>query len=111
MSGEVAARIGRRLIEIEYRGHGDLEAAMRRLEAKTGLSYWNWKAWWNAQSRPVPQGVLSETWERLVTFYRFECARQKRRFEEELAEAQALGRDETNSNLVRQAVALVREED
>lgn len=111
MSGEAAARIGRRLIEIEYRGHGDLEAAMHRLEAKTGLSFWTWKAWWNAQSKPVPQTVLSDTWARLVAFYQLEVSRQKRRFEEELAEAQALGRDETNSALVRQAVHLAREED
>ena len=108
MTGALAASIGRRMVEIEYRGHGDLDGAMYRLEAKTGISYWTWWAWRN---RPPTKDVLRATWERLIAAYQIECSRQKRQFEEELAEAQALGRDETNSILVRTSLAVVRAKD
>lgn len=105
MNGVNAARIGRRLIELEYRGPGDMDGAMHRLEAKTGISYWTWRHWRN---REPSEGVLQETWERLTAWYAIEVARQKRKFEEELAEAKALGRDENNTLAVRAAVALAR---
>ena len=107
MTGAAAARIGKRLIEIEYRGHGDLDGAMYRLQSKTGISYWTWKTWW---SREPAQGVLPSTWRRLVSWYEIECARQKRLFEEELSEAKALGRDETTDPVIGAAYRLVRQE-
>jgi len=106
--GDTAAEIARRLIEIEYRGHGDLVGALRRLEGKTGISYWTWLDWRNCGSRPSAAGVLTSTWNKLVTAYQIECARQITLFEKELKRARSLGGDEdaADSILVRAAAAV-----
>ena len=105
MTGANAARIARRLIELEYRGPGDLEGAMYRLEAKTGISYWSW---WHWRHRHPPEGVLRDTWDRLTDWYKIACAVQKKRFEEELEEAQALAGNETHTSLVCAAITLAK---
>ena len=86
-SGKAAREIARRLIEIESRGHGDVEAAMYRLQAKTGIDYW---CWWHWRYREPPERILQTTWDRLVSAYRIECARKANQFAEELIAANAL---------------------
>lgn len=41
MSSAVASSHVRRLVEMETRGNGDTEAAMRRLEARYGIPFWS----------------------------------------------------------------------
>lgn len=41
MSATVATKYVRRMVELETRGFGDTEEAMRRLEVKFGLPYWS----------------------------------------------------------------------
>lgn len=86
-SGEQAWDIGKRLIEIESRGHGDVEAALHRLQTKTGIDYWQW---WAFRYRPPPERVLADTWLRLVSAYRIECERKAREFCGELLYAASL---------------------
>lgn len=93
--GSEAARIGRRLIEIEIRGRGDVEAAMYRLQAETGIDFWTWWAW---RYRPPTARVLRSTWDNLIAVYQVKCARLRRTYGEEFEEARALGRSDTDEH-------------
>jgi hypothetical protein len=95
-SGEQAWDIGRRLIELESRGHGDVEAAFHRLQAKTGIDYWQW---WAFRYRTAPKHVLTDTWLRLVSAYRIECERKAREYCNELSYAASLAQPEILSRV------------
>lgn len=69
------------LIRRETRGPGDQENAMRRLEARYGIS---WRTFWSLKYRP-PSDVLTGIYFRLRDAYQSECERQMRLLEHELA--------------------------
>ena len=82
-----AKRIVNELLRLESRGSGDLEAAMRRLGNRYGLS---WRVFWNLRYRN-PEDVFVGVFEKLKTAYRAECRRQLRKLEHEIRIAQSKG--------------------
>ena len=93
------------LVRRESRGPGDIENAMRRLEARYGIP---WRTFWALRYRP-PTDVLHGIYERLRTAYLAECDRQARllRHEIEITKLRA-GPD---APAIRAAQALVDETD
>jgi hypothetical protein len=81
--GEVAAKIGRRLVEFESRGHGDLNGACERLAKRTGIGRNTWKDWWHWQCKTPAKGVLHITWEKLLNEYECMCAHLAHEFQRE----------------------------
>lgn len=94
------------LVWKECNGPGDLVEARHRVEARYGIPATLLR---DLRYRP-PKRIAAELYERLRIAYRNQCERELKRFEGELADASAQGRDETNSALVRQAVALARKD-
>ena len=62
------------LVQREIRSPGDMEAAMRRLEARYGIP---WRVFWNLRYRP-PADVMVGLWRQLHSAYENECKRQER---------------------------------
>ena len=76
-----------KLIQRESRGPGDIENAMRRLEARYGIP---WRTFWALRYRP-PTDIFVSVYERLGAAYLNECERQERilRHELEITKAKA----------------------
>jgi hypothetical protein len=73
MNGAAEAQSwAKELVRREARGPGDMENAMRRLEARYGIP---WRAFWSLRYRP-PADVMHGLWERLRQAYQAECERQ-----------------------------------
>lgn len=89
-TGEEAARIGRRLVELELRGQKSLTAAFYHLEAKTGIGHRHWRDWWYGASNA--HSVLSGTWDRLTIAYEVELATKLHQIQVELEHAKSLRR-------------------
>jgi hypothetical protein len=90
IDGVAAAKIGRRLVEMECRGRGDLDGAFHRLAVRTGIGHRHWRDWWHWQSTAQPERVLARTWNALVIAYHLECTRLARAIIQELEEAKRL---------------------
>jgi hypothetical protein len=75
------------LVRRESRGPGDMENAMRRLEARYGIS---WRTFWTLRYRS-PDDVFVGVYLKLKQAYEAECARQERllRHEREITKAKA----------------------
>jgi hypothetical protein len=96
--GEIACMIGRRLIEIEMSGTGDLINAIYRLASETGIPFWTWKGWWSWQNRTPPKDVLQSTWERLLNAYQLQCTKTIAALQCELGCAKCLARQITEGS-------------
>lgn len=106
MSGIADARSwANDLVRRECRGPGDLENAMRRLEARYGIP---WRTFWTLKYR-APHDVFVGVYLKLRAAYEAECARQQRLYEHERRIAKAKG--EPFEALVRKTDALVGLED
>lgn len=81
-----AAEWARTLIARETRGAGDTENAMRRLEARYGVSY---NFLWALRYRK-PKGVLTSLYFRLRDAYQAECDRQMRLLAHEIQITKAI---------------------
>jgi hypothetical protein len=89
MTGIADARTwANELVRRESRGPGDMENAMRRLEARYGIS---WRTFWTMKYRP-PTDVFVGVYLTLKAAYEAECQRQERRFahERRITEAKVL---------------------
>lgn len=89
MSGIADARAwANELIRRESRGPGDMENAMRRLEARYGIP---WRTFWQLRYR-APKDVFVSVYLQLKSAYEAECGRQERllKYERELTEAKVL---------------------
>lgn len=62
------------LVSMNVRTPGDMEPAMRRLEARYGIP---WRIFHNLRYRP-PADVLVGVWRQLKAAYEMECERQER---------------------------------
>jgi hypothetical protein len=87
--GEQAAKIGRRLVELELRGQKSLTVAFYRLAARTGIGHRTWRDWWYGLSH---QGVLASTWETLLETYEVELSTKVQQLKIELEQAKSLRR-------------------
>lgn len=89
MTGIADARTwANELIRRESRGPGDMENAMRRIEARYGVP---WRTLWTLRYRP-PADVMVGVYLNLKAAYESECSRQERlaRHEREITEAKML---------------------
>ena len=102
----IAQSMANQMIVREARGPGDIDNAMRRLEAKYGIPH---SFLWSLRYRP-PQDILMGAWSRLVCAYQAECDRQKRLLDAELATAKAY-ENAASSILVRAALAVAGAKD
>ena len=93
------------LVRREARGPGDLENAMRRLEARYGIP---WRMFWSLRYRP-PADVLTGLFFKLRDAYHAECDRQMRILEHEIEITKLKAGPDADS--VRSAEALVDETD
>ena len=86
------------LVRRESRGPGDMENAMKRLEARYGIG---WRTFWQLRYRP-PSDVLVGVYLQLKTAYEAECTRQERllRHEREVAKAKAKAFEALDSKTV-----------
>lgn len=99
-----AAEIHREMVQREARGPGDLENAMRRLEAKYGLSYW-WQ--WNLRYKR-PERVEPGFAQRLQLAYFDMLARSVSKDVAALKTEQAKGLgDDDLESLLAEATALL----
>lgn len=101
---ETARSMASDLVQRESRGPGDLENAMRRLEAKYGIPY---SMLWRLRYRP-PADILCGVFRRITDAYRAQCERQITKLEHDIQVTKALGND-IDENLAREIEALVHE--
>lgn len=87
----------------EARGPGDVENAMRRIEARYGVPY---QAQWNARYRK-PKQIAAHIYAAIAEAYDDHCASQARKLNEERARTKAAG--VFACALVRAAAAVVGE--
>lgn len=88
MTGITDARTwANELVRRESRGPGDMENAMRRLEARYGIG---WRTFWTLRYRS-PDDVFVGVYLQLKAAYESECSRQERllRHEREITKAKA----------------------
>ena len=97
----LAEDIAHKLIQLEYRGFGDLEGALHRLATRTGISYQLWKRWWHRSSEG---DVLPTQWEMLLAVWQMETRRQARLFAQEYKKVRKLNAN-SDPLLVRAALA------
>jgi hypothetical protein len=88
-SGEQAAKIGKRLVELELRGQKSLTAAFYQLSAKSGIGHRTWRDWWYGIHN---DGVLDSTWEALTDLYLVELSTKVQQLKIELEQAKSLRR-------------------
>ncbi len=105
-SVEIAADYANRMLEREMRGPGDIEEAMRRIEAKTGVGYWT--LWGLRYRRRDLKTIAADQFQRIRAAYLATCERQLSALKHELAIEQARnGTDDTFADLVGEAETLV----
>lgn len=87
---DLATDYARRLVAAEARGPGDLEPAMRRLEARTGIGFWTIWGLWHRKRKEVGHDLFS----RLRHAYLSICERQLSSLKHEVALQKALCGDD-----------------
>lgn len=103
MSVATASEMARTLVQREAKGPGDLDNAMRRIEARYGIPY---SFLWSLRYRP-PKELVVSAWQSLRNAYRSECERQARLLQHEIAVMEATEHD-FDPALAEQVDALVR---
>lgn len=101
---EDARTMARHLVNREAKGPGDTENAMRRIEARYGVSF---STLWGLRYR-APKDMMASAYFRLQAAYQAECERQMRQIEHELEITKA--KAGAASALVRAASALAGKE-
>lgn len=105
-SADEAIEYARRAVNAEARGHGDIEDAMYRLAAKTGVSFWTWWGLWNRRRKTADDGLL-----RVVrSAYLLVCQRELTKYRNALAAEEKQSGNATDlENMAREAAALAEE--
>lgn len=101
-SVDLAAEYCDRMLKREARGPGDVDDAMRRIEARTGIGYWTL---WALRYRR-PKQVATDAFQRIRGAYLALCERELRTLEHELALETAKGDADDFADLVGEAEAL-----
>ncbi len=104
-AADEAIDYARRAVNAEARGHGDVEDAMHRLAARTGVGFWTWWGLWNRRRKGADDGLL-----RVVrSAYLLVCQRQLAKYKDALAAEEARCGDADLENMAREATALAEE--
>lgn len=90
VSAAVATRYVRRMAELETTGFGDDDNALRRLEAKFGLSYWTLRYLKHGRAATVDADLLA----RIRGAYLSYCEQKIRAIKHDLAIEKATGHDD-----------------
>jgi hypothetical protein len=101
-SVDLAIDYARKAVQTEARGPGDLEDAMRRLEATTGVGYWTWWGLWNKRRKLVDHDLF----QRVRGAYLDLCKRQLSKAQHVLAIEAAKGSADDLQDLAAEARAL-----
>jgi hypothetical protein len=101
-SVDLAQDYARKLIGKEA-GSGDVEEAMRRVEAKTGVGYWTLWGLWHRRRKSVDRDLFARLRGAYLTF----CERQISALQHELAIEKARCGDDSFDDLVGEAEDLV----
>ena len=101
-SVDLAIDYARKAVQAEARGPGDLEEAMNRLEAQTGIGYWTWWGLWNKRRKLVDHDLFH----RVRGAYLALCQRQIAKAQHELTIEAAKGNEDDLRHLVAEAKAL-----
>jgi len=101
-SVDLAAEYCDRMVKREATGPGDVEDAMRRLEAKTGINYWTI---WGFRYRR-PKTVAVHVFQQVRNAYLHFCERELRNLEHELTVEAAKGDADDFQDLAAEASAL-----
>ncbi len=102
MSAAVASNYVRRMVELETKGSGDTEGAMRRLEARFGLPYWSL---WHLRGRRA-KTVDADLFSRIRGAYLQYCEQQISTLQHELAVEKAVDPDDDLERLEAEAQEL-----
>jgi hypothetical protein len=103
-SVDMAARYARQLVGREMDRTGDLEVAMRQVEAKTGIGYWTLWGLWHKRRKLIDRDLFG----RLRGAYLALCERQVAALQHELAVEKARGGDDTFEDLASEAELLAK---
>lgn len=101
-SVDLAVDYARKMIQTEARGPGDLDPALARLEAKTGIGYWTLRGLWYGRRKLVDRDLFV----RLRGAYLSLCERQVSAIQTDLAFEKARGGDDTLDDLAAEVEAL-----
>jgi hypothetical protein len=102
MSAAVATGYVRRMAEMETKGFGDDDNALRRLEARFGLSFWTLKYLKHGRAATVDADLFS----RLRGAYLSYCEQKITTIQHELATERAIGTDDDLGDLEAAATEL-----
>lgn len=103
-STDLAIDYARKALQAEARGPGDLEEAMHRLEAKTGVGYWTWWGLWNRRRKLVDLDLF----QRVRGAYLAVCERQLANVQHTLTIEAAKGGEDDFADLVAEAEHLAQ---
>ena len=102
-SVDAAAEYCDRMLKREARGPGDVEEALRRIEAKTGVNYWTL---WGLRYRK-PKTIAADLFHQIRGAYLALCERELGNLKHELSIETAKGSGDDFADLVAEAEALV----
>jgi hypothetical protein len=105
MSAAVATKYVRRMVELETRGFGDTDGAMRRLEGRFGLPFW--ALWYLRQGRA--KKVDSDLLHKIKGAYLNYCESMITSLQSELATEKAITPDADLEDLEAKASELAAE--
>ena len=98
-SADVAIDYARKLVNAEARGHGDVEAALDRLEAKTGIGRWTLWALWHKRRKVADGDLIAQ----LRGAYLSYCEKKIAHWQHEQATEAARCGNDLDADLVAQA--------
>ena len=102
-SVDLAITYARKLVNAEARGPGDIENAMDRLEARTGIGRWTIWALWHRRRKVIDGDLIGK----LQGAYYAHCEGQIARLQHELAVDAARSGNASDEDLLAEAEALV----
>lgn len=104
-STDLAETYARQLVMLESTGPGDLEPALSRLEAKTGIGYWTLWGLWNKRRKLVDRDLFNQ----LRGAYLALCERKVATLQHNLAVEKARSGDDAFEDISRKLDLLAEE--
>lgn len=98
-STDLTISYARKALQAEARGPGDLDEAMHRLEARSGVGYWTWWGLWHRRRKSVDMDLF----QRVRGAYLAVCERQLAKVQHTLTVEAAKGGSDDFSDLVAEA--------
>lgn len=100
-----ASDLARRLVELESRGHGDVEGAIRRAARRAKVSFWQLSHLRGGRAKSCDVSLF----QKLRSAYLDVCERQVQALQLEIAREKARGSDDALADIETETLALVAE--